>query len=216
MAFHRKRGNRRSTVGKSKKAKDGNKLVNKRQLKRAINYARELKFMQNTSTAADYVTMDNIGNNMYGLTNIVQSTTASSDTTRVGDEVEIKHLEFRCTLACTAGSGSARVIVFQWMGPAVPLAGNVLYGNFSTEVTNMAFPHPDYNPIIHVLYDTLVPLDINGIGAQTIAKRIRPKAKKVRYQVGSTAGIGEIYVLFLASQATILFAYNCKTAFYDA
>ena len=92
--------------------------------KRAIRADEELKFLTSVysvdAPAANVVTIN-------ALSNVAQSTTSQTDTTRLGDQIHVRSLEIRgCFRSTGAPATPFRVIIFKWKSSTAPAAASIL------------------------------------------------------------------------------------------
>lgn len=148
------------------------------------------------------------------------------DTTRDGDELIIRSLEWRWfsySQTLTNPGTVARVILFQWhpriAGGAVPTTASVLQD--TTNWFTSPYTH-DTKSEYTILHDSnLICHDSTTYNRLHQLKRtiIRSKfSKKMRFEAGGTDGYNKIYCLFASTDVTypIGLYYNLKVNFIDA
>lgn len=194
-------------------------------------------FMGNTSAGG--------GQYLFQLSNIPQSTTAASDSTRIGDKVKLKDLVLKYSTWNNLGSNALassmiRVIVFQYKGDSTledrhTFMNKLFIGDTSAgggnNVGPMANRNNDYHGLFNILYDKIhvhcgtttaaVPPPSNY--GQTTVKRISfAKAQKtINYvNASATAGQNNIYLMAWTFNGSVtdnpLFAFESQLFFYDA
>lgn len=188
-----------------------------RQVKSIITRGQEKKYWI-TSQAA--VGVDFSGT-IWDLTLVPQAAGASSDTTRDGDKITFKSMEFRYTIANSGVNNIMRLIVFQWRSSSIPTAGTVLQSLGSSNAVISSYTH-DYHPVVTVLYDKVINLVNVALPIYTGKKMIYGKKvhKQINYVAASTTvGSYKIYLLAVSDDGTATYpqiAFECKLNFTDS
>lgn len=201
-----------------------------------VNRKKETKY--HTNLAAD----DTFGNNDPGtnritledLTDVAQSAGNSTDTTRIGDQIEIVGLKLKYLLAfntsATYNDTVNRVIIFQWKGdealttadafrvlqPGPSAAGTQDYNSLSH------YAH-DYRHMVNILYDKSFAMSDSAANPKTLFCDVKnislKKAKKnIDYLAAGTGGINHIYIMVvgLLPELSSDITYDARIFFKDA
>lgn len=164
------------------------------------------------------------------LTDIPQSTTTASDSTRIGDMIQPTSIDMRFvaaagTLAGVTVATPLRVILVQWHGQTgndnVTLA-KILGAISYTAAQNPLRPYNhDNRAKFRVLYDKLFELGYNSDSIHVRAKKILSKMRPVRYYAGDAEDQMDGLYLVLQSSIDLAgvlpnFSYVIRTNFKDA
>jgi len=180
--------------------------------------APELKYAQQTEIA---------GNSSYdGTLRTVSAAPAqgNTDTSRVGDSLKIKNIEFRMTTNSTATT-ALRVIIFidkRNFSSAVTdflESGTIGIAN-SVNAVNALKVH-DYSSKYRVLYDKVITVRPNTAGFHSVVKNFHFKnGLKMEFLAGATTVIRNavkmIYISANSSGFTPAVNWQARTNFYDA
>jgi len=179
------------------------------------------------------------------LTDVAQSAGASSDTTRIGDEVEISRLlvKFQMSQDVIVGQigQTNRVIIFQWKPNSL---FSVTNRPTVAELSQLLAPGPtntgvnEYNSLSHfnhdsrsqfnVLYDqSFRQMEAGAVGVaqsdsvmltRSFAVNLKRARKKIQYTAGSVNGMYHIWILYLGFYPQLVSAvsHNIRMYFKDA
>jgi len=178
------------------------------------------------------------------LTDVTQSTVAASDTTRIGDEVEISRLKVKLAIqandSAVAGvlGGINRVIIFQYKAdtpfsvtnrPTLAEIGRILAPGPTTlagnEFNSLSHFNHDNRGLFNILYDkSFRQMDATHYGDSTIITRsfdvnLKRARKKINYVAGeSNEGQYHIYILAVGWYNTedARLTYNARMYFKDS
>lgn len=150
------------------------------------------------------------------ITDIAQGIT---DTTRVGDELTLKHIKVRGAVfnGATNNSNDIRIIVFQYKNSDnIPVCDNLLQNTVMSGNTRSAYSarQQDYLNEYIVLYDKTYPTEIGIPGAANTGTSgqyhklvefdvpLKYAKKKIQYEAATNNSVNGIYVLVIGSQAS--------------
>jgi len=150
------------------------------------------------------------------ITDIAQGVT---DTTRVGDELTLKHIQVRgCVFnGATNNTNDIRIIVFQYKNSDnAPIMDNLLQNSVISGTTRSAYSAraQDYMNEYIVLFDRVWHTEIGIPGAANYGQSgaysyylnftvpLKYAKKKIQYEAATNAAVNGIYVMCIGSQAS--------------
>lgn len=139
------------------------------------------------------------------LTNISAVTQGDSDTSRDGDQIYLKNIDFRAYLTRADTSNLVRLIVFQWRPStqlATPTAATILE-NYAGDGTLDLVRHWNYDNKrnFKVLYDRLITLN-EDIANRTVKFNLNKSLiKKIQFDNGGTNHNNAVYVMYLSDSS---------------
>lgn len=194
-------------VARTKTVIPPNLIATKDYVKRILHKNVETKFWQD-----DHQTDASSAGTIIDLSEVPQSTSAATDTTRIGDEIVIRglHINFipYWRPSPTISFSMIRVVVFQYTANSngnPPTPGMVLDPVFiNTQFYPLAHHNKDYSASVHVLYDSIFTFNNTMNKGTAYMKKINMKyaKKKINYEAGSDEGINKLYMLYVSDTAT--------------
>lgn len=168
--------------------------VSKRQVKDMIRSLQEREEVKYSSFSLVPANVDYVGD-IISLTDIDQGVT---DSTRVGDSVMLKSLEFNFWAITGSANSIMRVITFVWKDLTPPTIGDVLLSTGSSAVAPLSPLSTDEDLARRILSDDLFflnPADLtNHVGRINVKLNL-----KVQFEGGTTDGRNKVYVLLISS-----------------
>lgn len=169
----------------------------------------------------------------YDLTNPPQNAT---DSGRIGDDVKLKSLIFRFSLAADASyvQGTARVMIVQWKNDSTVLpitSPQILMNGISGVQDSFSFPYEDGLSAgsFQVLYDTTIPMLGNAIGdgggdqiSRVVKVNLKYARKDINFTAGNNTGRNHIYAMAIqdrtigAGTDRIVFSFSSRIYYTDA
>lgn len=159
-----------------------------------------------------------------GPTNLSAVTQGDTDTTRDGDQITLRSLEFNWSAeisyvaASPDPSNKVRCVIFQWFPNSVPVVADVFLTTFATTAWTMTPYNHDKRFMFRILYDKVIQLNLTYTwnGASMIATpsdntysnihRVRISKfphRKVQMEGTTTVGTNHIYVTFLSDSSIV-------------
>lgn len=188
--------------------------VTKKQVRdmiRSLRGTREEKYSSFTLVPA---TVDFNGD-VVSLSDIDQGVT---DSTRIGDQVMLKFIEFNYWAITGSANSILRVILFQWLDVSVPTIGDVLITTGGSAVSPLSHFNQDEVPSRKIISDDLFYL--NAVDKTNFVKSIKMKVPNelCQFEGGTTDGRGKVYYLAISSSNANLptFGYASKLTYSDA
>lgn len=189
----------------------------KSQVKRIINYGRELKFFQ-------YATNNALISSTGTVDAVFAPIQGDTDSERSGDQTTYSHFECRMNFFPSGVTTNLlRIVVFQWHPNSTPTTSSIFLTGASgvIDVTSM-YSH-DNRQEYRILYDRFYPL-VGGTGSETGMNtryfRISGKkvAKRCQFSAGGTTSTNKIYICYISDQPTNKPSVNVviKTYYYDS
>lgn len=200
LGFKRKRYRRKYKKAKAKVPKPIAKYV-----KKAIRQEQETKFHDTKDSIAGFT----INAGYYAdLCLVPQSTTQSTDITRIGDHIKITGLELRAIMNPASTNVHHRLILFQWkpnsqlVGPTGP---NILTYYTTNNSQSVLSPYyNDYENQYTILYDKTFEAS-NSVEdlCNTIVMKVPLKYAKrdLQYYSTTTAGSNHIFLLAVTNSS---------------
>jgi len=150
------------------------------------------------------------------ITDIAQGVT---DTTRVGDELTLKHIQVRGTVfnGATNNTNDIRIIIFQYKNSDnTPIMDNLLQNSIISGATRSAYSAraQDFMNEYVVLFDKVWHTEIGIPGATNTGTSgqyshyvnftvpLKYAKKKIQYEAATNAAVNGIYVMVIGSQAS--------------
>lgn len=185
----------------------------KRQVKRIINTAVELKYLNIVQPQLSLNTTPNI----QLMTNLGQGTT---DNTRIGDRAQFTSLHMKLFGGTgTATEAFCRFMIFQWKPFSVPTAAQLLLlGTGGVENLTSQLNH-DFRSQYKVLYDRTFNLIATADNQRFYTEfTVIPKQKNIGWNAATSAagsGTGLIYFMIVSDQDPYIY-FTAKLHFRDA
>lgn len=176
-------------------------VATKSYVKRMITYRQDDKYF---SLANGYSVADT--GQVVDISNIPQSTTATDDSSRIGDDLILKKIDLKYQITNGDPTNNVRVILFQTKDrfTVAPLTTDVLRNLFGTVRAPLAPLYFDGRKRIKILYDRLVPVDTyNPIrNGRIVVYPSRLARKKINYYAGSALDKeGGIYLMLVSDSS---------------
>lgn len=142
---------------------------------------------------------------------ISQSAGASTDLTRIGDNIQISRLQFRYNIVAASTATSAhtlRVLLIQWLSPTVPVAADILTNTGAGSATVSLYNMDNFRKhgLLKVLYDRTHCISQSS-GGPAVAIHQNKWLHRFRHNLnystgGTTPNNGCIYLVFVSDTAT--------------
>lgn len=208
MPYRRYSGVKRKVSVRIAKRYDSRRKVTRKQVsriaKRVIRSTGEKKYSDKVLSSATVIDWNGT---VIGLSDIMQSAGASTDTTRVGDSITPTSLQFNCLVKCgknqtalTDSVNAFRMVIIRWkpaFGSVAPTPITLLQSIGLYYSAHGPFVH-DQRPQFDVLFDRKILLDYVNKPYQVINGYLRLK-RKINYIAGSqTNQQGGLYCLWIS------------------
>jgi hypothetical protein len=226
-----------------RKVQRGRKLNprQKKEVKSLIRVQQELKYF--VSSALNQALVTNAANVIGTNFDIPQSAGASSDTTRIGDQIEwCGNMEFRFSIlhrlvAAGPNVSHSRVLIFQWhdtsQATPFPVAAQIFLNGPTGGIDPWSNYNHDYRHQYRIMYDTQVLTTVataavppaaicnDNTGTRVITKHISMKkaSKKVSYVAGGLQASNRFFIYYVSDAAAgfePLITYSTKVFFRDS
>lgn len=198
MVFHKRK---RFFHSKRKKKNSVVKIVKREILRMAEN-----KYHDFTITANMVQTF-----NIQDTLMIAQSAGASTDVTRIGDNIQVTSLHIRYNVIASSTATSAhncRVLLIQWLEDTVPVAANILTNTGPGVACISDYNMDEFrkNGILKILFDKSHSVSAS-IGGPAITHHVNKHIKRFRHNLnfstgGTTPNNGDIYLVFMSDTST--------------
>lgn len=126
------------------------------------------------------------------LSNPAQGTT---DLTRIGDAIRLKHITIRVGLAVGDAYNFVRVIVFKWIPYTIPIPTSILFNTGTAQAPLGALTH-DFQPQYKILSDSCITLTTNDSAKQFIISI--PLKHTCSFYNGGTTPQSGIYIILIS------------------
>ena len=129
-------------------------------------------------------------------------------TQRIGNQVMLKNMDFRCSASINSSVDKAmiRFILFvDRQGYNAPVVADVLEpANLGTAYTDLVPYHWDYRKRFSILHDEVIPLNKYSSNAYTY-RRVKKNLNLQSYNIGaSTTFANQVYILIIGSELNVL------------
>lgn len=192
----------------------GMEPVSKQQVRDMIRSLTEQREEKYSSFSLVPGTVDFNGT-VVSLSDIDQGVT---DSTRIGDQVILKEIEFSYWGITGSANSIMRVILFQWLDLEPPTIGDVLITTGGSAVSPLSLFNQDEVPSRRVIMDDLFYL--NAVDKTNYVRQFKAKVPvaKCQFEGGTTDGRGKVYYLAISSSNANLptFGYQSKLTYSDA
>lgn len=206
-------------------------------VRRVVNRKKETKYHTNLGAVQTFGNIDPVTNRAYlnDISDVAQTAGASTDTTRIGDQIELTGIKIKYLLSQNVSAAINdtvnRVIIFQWKGDvALTTAeiGRILQNGPSAagtaDLNSLSHYNHDYRHMYTILYDKSFAMSDQGANPKTLFSdvkniRIKKATKMINYVAGSaTAGDHHIYLLVigLAPELTSTITFDARIFFKDS
>lgn len=183
---------------KDKKLETRMKQIAYSQAQKAQKAASELKFYISNTFAGGTASSTTAG--IADVATVPQSAGASTDQSRVGDELYLRSFQIRYAFIAADAYNICRLIVFQWHQDDSPLADDILaditYGVMSPY-------RKDTKGHYTILMDNVHVVDTNNPAEYRKKFISRGFKKKIRYDAGSTTGQNKIFFLHVSDSSAV-------------
>jgi len=181
-----------------------------KQNKRSSNVKQLVKSIVNQSVEHKYFDQIIVLNavqtgNIYNISDI---TRGDEVTQRIGNQVTLKQLDFRCSASINTNVDKAMVrflLLVDKQGYNAPTVADVIEpANLGTPYTDILMYHWDYRRRFKILHDEVIPLNKNGSNGYS-ARHITLKLNLESMNIGaSTTFTNQIYLIVLGSETNVL------------
>ncbi len=153
------------------------------------------------------------------LSSVPQAAGASTDLTRIGDEIRGRYIDLRYQIAAGDVTNLFRICLVRWNGDGTPAAADFISLNSSANAAITPFKHDNRN-LFNVLYDRLHSTTTSGSNQSVnVMKRILLRNKRINYLAGATTNVkGGLYLIYVSDSAAAAHPainYHTRLSFSD-